>query len=300
MNKNKPIFDTTLYPFQPKTLQIKQLCYSYLDEGEGEQTVLMVHGNPSWSFYYRNLVLQLRDKYRCIAPDHIGCGLSDKPEDKQYPYQLQQRIDDLQTLIDHLGITRNITLVVHDWGGMIGMGFAAANPERISRIVVLNTGAFRLPKSKHMPWLLHLCRTPVGAVMIRGLNAFSWLTAKIGVKRQAMSADVQKAYTAPYHDWKSRISTLRFVEDIPLNDNHVSYPVVCHIEQQLTQFKNTPMLICWGMQDFVFDHHFLSEWQQRFPQAHVHSFPDCGHYILEDAATDVIPLIRNFLQANTP
>ncbi|MDQ6962919.1 MAG: alpha/beta fold hydrolase [Mariprofundaceae bacterium] len=299
MNKETPLFDKKLYPFQPKTLQLNQLDYSYLDEGDSEQVVLMVHGNPSWSFYYRDLVLKLRNDYRCVVPDHIGCGLSDKPDDTAYAYQLQQRIDDVQSLIDHLGIKKNITLVVHDWGGMIGMGFAAANPDKIKRIVVLNTGAFRLPEAKKMPWLLHLCRTPVGALLIRGFNAFSWLTAKVGVKREAMSQALQQGYTAPYNNWKNRIATLRFVEDIPLKEGHVSYETVCRIEKALPLFASTPMLICWGMQDFVFDHHFLTEWQQRFPEADVHRFDDCGHYILEDASIEVNALIQGFLEENS-
>ena len=123
----------------------------------------MVHGNPSWSFYYRNLVLALRDRYRCIVPDHIGCGLSDKPGDDRYDYTLSRRVDDLERLLEHLGITENITLVVHDWGGMIGMAYAVRHPERIKRLVILNTGAFHLPKSKPFPLGLRICRDTCSA-----------------------------------------------------------------------------------------------------------------------------------------
>ena len=129
------------YPFTGNLLDIQGLNYHYLDEGNGPP-VVMVHGNPSWSFYYRNLVLALRDRYRCIVPDHIGCGLSDKPGDNRYDYTLSRRVDDLEALLEHLGIRENITLVVHDWGGMIGMAYAVRHPERIKRLVILNTGAF--------------------------------------------------------------------------------------------------------------------------------------------------------------
>ena len=125
----------------------------------------MLHGNPTWSFYYRNLVLALRDSHRCIVPDHIGCGLSDKPPTTLYDYSLKSRIDDLEALLDSLGLRENLTLVVHDWGGMIGMGFAARHPERIKRIVASNTGAFPLPESKRLPWSLWLGRnTRLGTV----------------------------------------------------------------------------------------------------------------------------------------
>ena len=104
----------------------------YIDEGEGEP-VVMLHGNPSWSFLYRNLIDSLRGSHRVIVPDHIGCGLSEKPDDSRYTYTLQSRMDDLEDLLDHLGLDRELTLVLHDWGGMIGMAYAARHPERIAR-----------------------------------------------------------------------------------------------------------------------------------------------------------------------
>ena len=119
----------------------------YIDEGEGEP-VIMLHGNPSWSFLYRNLIDSLRGSHRVIVPDHIGCGLSDKPDDSQYAYTLKSRVDDLEALLDHLGLDRELTLVLHDWGGMIGMTYAARHPERIARLVVTNTAAFHLPAAK--------------------------------------------------------------------------------------------------------------------------------------------------------
>ncbi|WP_279384383.1 alpha/beta fold hydrolase [Geotalea toluenoxydans] len=121
---------TKHYPFTGNYLDLNGLAYHYLDEGSGDP-VVMVHGNPSWSFYYRNLVLALRDRYRCIVPDHMGCGFSDKPDDDRYDYTLPRRVDDLERLLDHLQLSKNVTLVVHDWGGMIGMAYAVRHPERI-------------------------------------------------------------------------------------------------------------------------------------------------------------------------
>lgn len=287
-----------LFPFKRNYLQLNGQNYHYLNEGSGEP-VVMVHGNPSWSFYYRNLVTALSTQYQCIVPDHIGCGLSDKPSDKEYHYTLEQRIKDLEALLDHLNIKENITLVVHDWGGMIGMGYAARYPERIKRLVVLNTAAFNLPKSKRFPWPLWICRnTYLGTVLVRGFNAFSSIASYVGVKRKAMSKAIRQAYVAPFNSWKNRISTLRFVQDIPLLPHHRNYLLIEDIEQSLNKFQHTPTLICWGLKDFVFDKHFLEVWKTKMPHAQVNEFSDCGHYILEDASNEVINHIQDFLSNN--
>jgi pimeloyl-ACP methyl ester carboxylesterase len=290
---------TTLYPFEGKFFDRGGgLRLHYLDEGAGEP-VVMLHGNPTWSFYYRNLVLALRDTHRCIVPDHIGCGMSDKPNDGYtytYTYKLKSRVDDLERLLDSLKIMQGITLVVHDWGGMIGMAYATRHPERIRRLVILNTSAFRLPQTKPFPWPLWIVRnTPVGAVLVRGFNAFSGIAARACCTRHPLSKELRDAYTAPYDSWANRIATLRFVQDIPLKSGDISYAIVENVERNVKQFAKMPMLICWGLKDFVFDRHFLKLWEDHFPHAEVHRFEDCGHYILEDAKDEVIPLIRDFV-----
>lgn len=292
-------FDTAqyqdLYPFQGKTLDVGGARMHYLDEGQGAP-VLMVHGNPSWSFYYRNLAKELRGTHRVIVPDHIGCGLSEKPGDAAYEYTLKRRVDDLETLMDHLKIQEPITLVVHDWGGMIGFAWASRHPEKIKNIVVLNTAAFFLPATKPLPVALRVCRdSMVGEWLVRGANAFSVAASFVGCKRNPMDARLRAAYQAPYDSWESRIATCRFVQDIPLVPEDKAYQVVDEVQAGLERFKGVPMLICWGELDFVFDKHFLAEWRQRFPEATVESFPDAGHYVLEDAADEVIPAVKAFL-----
>ncbi|MCM0081527.1 alpha/beta fold hydrolase [Geomonas sp. Red32] len=283
-----------LYPFVGKTLDLGGLSYHYLDEGSGDP-VVMVHGNPSWSFYYRNLVLALRNRYRCIVPDHIGCGFSDKPGDDRYDYTLSRRVDDLEKLIDHLALTGKITLVVHDWGGMIGMAYASRHPERIGRLVILNTAAFHLPKEKKFPLGLKICRdTLLGTLLVRGFNAFSAGASIVGCKKNPMSAELQAAYRAPYDSWANRIATLRFVQDIPLTPEDRGYSLVSEVADGLERFADLPMAIFWGELDFVFDRSFLKEWMRRFPKAKVKSYPDAGHYILEDMKEEVVPLIEKF------
>jgi len=288
-----------LYPFKGKFLNRNDLNYHYLDEGSGE-TVVMVHGNPTWSFYYRNLVTALKDEgYRTIVPDHIGCGLSDKPADSQYEYTLKSRVDDLEALLEHLELRENITLVVHDWGGMIGMAYASRHPERIKRLVVLNTGAFHLPETKKLPLALKIGRdTQLGSFLIMGLNAFSLVASHVGCKRNPMSKELRRAYRKPYDCYHNRVATLRFVQDIPLAPGDASYDLVSEVQDGLQRFADVPMMICWGELDFVFDRHFLAEWRRRFPKAQVHAFADAGHYVLEDAADEVIPLVKEFLAAH--
>ncbi|MGE3821849.1 MAG: alpha/beta fold hydrolase [Isosphaeraceae bacterium] len=270
--------------------------YHYLDEGEGEP-VVMLHGNPSWSYYYRKLVEALAPSgYRAIVPDHVGCGLSEKPGDDRYEYALESRVRDLETLLDHLGLDSGLTLVTHDWGGGVGFAFAARHPERIARLVALNTAAFHLPRSKPFPWPLWVCRnSPLGAWIVRGLNAFCRGTAFIGCKQTRMSAEVKNAYLAPYDSWANRIAVHRFVQDIPLRPGDRSYDLVTFTQNQLERFAETPTLIAWGLRDFVFDRHFLDEWQRRLPSAEVHRFERAGHYVLEDAADRIIPIVRDFL-----
>jgi cis-3-alkyl-4-acyloxetan-2-one decarboxylase len=284
------------YPFTGRTLDLGGLSYHYLDEGAGE-AVVMVHGNPSWSFYYRNLVLALRDQYRCIVPDHIGCGFSDKPGDDRYDYTLKQRVDDLERLIDNLQLEGKITLVLHDWGGMIGMAYAARHPERIGRLVLLNTAGFHLPKEKKFPLGLKICRdTLLGTLLVRGFNAFSVGASIVGCKKHPMSQELMAAYRSPYNSWQNRIATLRFVQDIPLVPADRNYALVSKVADSLHQFSELPVSIFWGELDFVFDTTFLKEWQKRFPKAEVHSYPDAGHYILEDMKEEVVPLIAEFLK----
>lgn len=284
------------YPFKNHYLNLNGLKYHYLDEGSGP-AVLMLHGNPSWSFYYRNLVLALRDSHRCIVPDHIGCGFSDKPGDDKYDYTLPQRVDDLDKLLESLDLPEKLTLVVHDWGGMIGMAWGVRHPERIERLVILNTAAFPLPAAKPFPLGLRICRDSwLGTLLVRGFNAFSRGAAWVGCKQNPMSAELRAMYQLPYDSWQNRIATLRFVQDIPLKAGDRNYDLICDVADKIGQFEKLPMLILWGEQDFVFDHHFLAEWRKRFPKAELHSYRQAGHYILEDMQEEIMPIILKFIK----
>ncbi len=285
-----------LYPFTSHYMEINGLKYHFLDQGSGDP-VIMIHGNPTWSFYFRKLIRELSDRYRTIAPDHIGCGLSDKPGVKQYDYRLKNRVRDFKNFLDRLEVKEKITLVLHDWGGMIGMVYAVTYPQRIGRIVIMNTAAFLPPKGKTLPIRLKLVRnvTPLATLAVQGFNLFAcgalYMASYKGLKK-----DVKSGLIAPYNSWHNRIATLKFVQDIPVSEKDPSYGLVKSVDENLVKLRHIPMLICWGEHDFVFDSKYLAEWRRRFPNAEVHSFKDAGHYVLEDAAGRIIPLVKDFLK----
>ena len=190
------------YPFVPKSfVTASGARLSYLDEGpQRDEAVLMLHGNPTWSFYYRNLIRALAPTMRCVAPDHIGMGLSAKPEN--YDYTLATRIGDIAALVASLDLKR-VHLVVHDWGGAIGFGFAARHPGLIGRVTVLNTAAFA---STRIPARIALCKAPViGPLMVRGLNGFAWPATWMSMHRRSLTTIEKKGFLFPYDSWANRV-----------------------------------------------------------------------------------------------
>ena len=281
----------SLYPFESRFLDLGGIRYHYLDEGRGKPLV-MVHGNPTWSFYYRHLIAEMRERYRVVAPDHIGCGLSDKPQ--RYDYRLERHVSNLEALVEHLGL-ENITLVMHDWGGPVAMGYAVRHPGNVKRFVVFNTAAFWLPR---IPWFLRLSRLPgFGAAAVRALNLFAAVATVVGCRhRERMTKEVRAGYLYPYDSYANRIAILRFVEDIPVDERHPSFALLRSIEAGLTRFRRHPMIIIWGRRDPVFTDLFLASWQERFPQAVVKRLDDAGHYVVEDAHERIIPWLNEFLE----
>ena len=293
------------YDFTDYFLEVRPgIRMHYLDEGPRDgEVVVMLHGNPSWSYYWRHLVHGLRDRYRCIVPDHVGMGLSDKPDDApsalpRYDYTLRSRVEDLGTLLAQLGIDGPVTLAVHDWGGMIGFGWALSHMPQVRRLLITNTAAFPMPAEKPMPWQIALGRDyTVGEWIIRGFNAFSAGASYQGVARK-MPADVRRAYVAPYDSWAHRIATVRFMQDIPLGPRDEAWPLLEAAGRHLSDYADRPAFIGWGLRDFVFDHHFLDGFRKALPQAEVHAFDDAAHYVLEDKHEVLVPAMRAFLDRN--
>ncbi len=285
----------SLYPFASHEIVLGGHRYHFLDEGAGPPLVL-VHGNPTWSFYWRELIRGWRGHYRVLVPDHIGCGLSDKPDARHYSYRLAQRVADLVDWIERLDL-RGITLVGHDWGGAIGMGAAVAVPERFARFVLLNTAAFR---AWRCPASIRLCHLPLlGRLMIQGLNLFARAALHSAVEHhERMTPAVRAGLSAPYDSWRHRVAIDRFVKDIPLRPSHPSYATLAQIEAGLAQFQHHPVCLIWGMRDWCFGPDFLQRFRDFFPAAEVHPLADAGHYVVEDAHERIVPLVEDFLSRN--
>lgn len=281
------------YPFRSHFVTVDGVRMHYVDEGVGE-ILLCVHGNPTWSFAWRNFIKQLSSKYRVIAVDHVGCGFSEKPQ--EYPYCLRRHIDNLKGLIAQLGLN-NITLIAHDWGGAIGMGAAGELPDQFSRFVLCNTAAFR---SRRIPLRIAVCRWPAfGVLGVRGLNLFARAALTMAVaNKSVMTPAVRAGYLAPYDSWANRVAVYRFVQDIPMSPNHPTYETLVGVEQSLSQFTQRPMLLAWGEQDWCFTTTFRDEFHRRFPQAEVYSLPDAGHYLFEDAPDRIIKRLAEFLESH--
>ncbi len=260
----------------------------YLDEGSGDP-ILMVHGNPTWSFYYRNLIKEFSATHRCIVPDHVGMGLSDKPDG--YVYSIRNHIANLSKLVEELDL-RNVTLVVHDWGGPIGFGTALNSPERFKRFVVFNTSVFQGP----MPPSIGMCRIPgLGPLIINGLNGF----IRVGLiraiaDRERMAGAVGEGYLAPYDSWANRGAQKAFIDEIPMAESHPNWKLLSELDSGVSIFKDKPMVMIWGEQDFCFTPWYRQGMQERFPDAEVHPFDDAAHFVVEDAHERIIPLVHDF------
>ena len=279
------------YPFESHWIQIDGRIMHYVDEGTGP-VLLLVHGNPTWSFAWRNLVRELSREYRVIAIDHLGCGFSEKPQSDVYT--LDQHISRLVALVEHMDLNE-ITLFAHDWGGAIGMGCAGRSPERFRRFVLMNTGAFR---SKAIPLRIALCRIPVlGSLGMQGLNLFSVAALKMASEKP-LSTSARTGLIAPYNNWSNRRAVREFVHDIPLKPSHRTYDTLKAVEDGLAQFADSPILLIWGMKDWCFTPEFYNEFCQRFPSAVRHPIADAGHYIFEDATEELLAASRDFLSSH--
>jgi cis-3-alkyl-4-acyloxetan-2-one decarboxylase len=283
-----------LYPFESRRFDRGGgIRMHYVDQGRGDP-VLMLHGNPTWSFYYRDLAKTLLGAgHRVIMPDHVGMGLSDKPSDARYQYTLQSRIDDLERLMGAIGDVGPVTLVVHDWGGPIGLCWALRDLARVKSMVILNTAGAVPPAGFRMPWAIGASRGPFGPLLVQGMNMFVNGLIKKGV-RHPMAPIVAGGYRHPYRSWGDRLAIMRFIQDIPLKPGDKSYDLMMWLGNNLSNFSGIPTLLGWGMKDFVFGAPFLEQFTLRLPQAEVRRFPNAGHLPLEDSGAELLPMIREF------
>lgn len=279
------------YPFQSHWLDLGAYRLHYFAEGSGSP-LLMVHGNPTWSFLWRHLARDLRHDYRPIAMDHVGCGLSDKP--RNLTYSLPVHVANLVQLIDHLDLS-NVTLLAHDWGGPIGLRALLARRERFSRIILFNTGAFPPP---YIPWRIRACRTPLlGKIAVQGFNLFARAAQSMAVhEAHSISPTARNGLLSPYNSWQNRQAIFEFVRDIPQSENHPTWKYLEELESSLPELADLPIKLIWGMRDWCFQPVCLDRLVEHWPNAEVERIEDAGHWVTEEAQSEVLRSVSDFLQ----
>lgn len=288
------------WPFEPRWFDSADGRMHYVDEGPRDGApVVMVHGNPTWSFLYRNFIPPLVEAgHRAIAVDHLGFGRSEKP-DRRELYTIERHAQRFDTLLESLDL-HDATVVPQDWGGPIGLWWATRHPERLRGLFILNTFAHRPPEKVPLPLPLHLFRTPgVGEVMVKGLDAFKrGLLFRAGVMhRERLTDDVKRAYRAPHPSWSSRTPILVFPREIPSGPEGRVSDLLADIEERLERdFRSKPVGIAWAMKDLAFTPEMLERlWLKTFPEAPVLRIEDAGHYLQEDAHERIVPALLEHL-----
>lgn len=283
---------SSLFPYQSAQMEVGGHSLSYVDEGSGPETLLCVHGNPTWSFYYRGVIEAFAPTHRVVAVDHLGCGRSDKPTKRQFSYRFADHRDNLVELIERLDLQR-VTLIAHDWGGAIGVSSVLRVKERFERIALLNTGAF-VPS--FIPLRIAACRIPfLGTLAVRGLNLFALAALSMAMSRQNLTAAVKRELISPYDSWANRVAIDAFVKDIPMRASHPTYRELQELGDNLGTLSDLPSLLVWGMKDWCFRPECLRRFQSEWPNAEVVEIQDAGHYVIEDAPEETLNAIRQFL-----
>jgi haloalkane dehalogenase len=282
-----PAWLRKMYPFRTAGVQVEGGRMSYVDEGAPDAPpIVLLHGNPTWSFLYRGIIPRLSARYRVIAPDHIGFGLSDKPGDPAW-YTLERHIGNLEALIAALDL-RKITLVVHDWGGPIGLGYAVAHPENIARLVLLNTWA-SVPHASQPPelhWGQRISRGPLGHFTVCRLNLFVELALRMAVARRLTPRELD-AYRFPFPNARSRAGVLAFPRMIPLRESDAAWHTMSAIEAGLAKIT-APADILWGKRDPVFSALYAYLLRDRLKNAREPVFLEQASHFLPEDAPDAI------------
>ncbi|WP_163559309.1 alpha/beta fold hydrolase [Halomonas sp. NO4] len=281
--------DRTAYPFESRYFAVPAGRLHYVDEGTGSP-IVMLHGNPTWSFLYRDLIQRFRAKYRCIAVDHLGFGLSDKP--REWRYLPQDHAKNLATLIDELGL-KDITLVLQDWGGPIGLNYAVAQPDKIARLVLMNTWAWPVDRDFHFIAFSGLMGGPVGRWLIRRYNAFARLLLPLAfADRRKLGASAHRHYLCPLSRPEDRQGCLVFPRQIL-----ASTPWLSQLWQSMPRLQGKPALLVWGMKDIAFRDKELKRWEQAFPDAQTVRLGSVGHFVPEEAPDELAAALGRFLAA---
>lgn len=279
--------DTTLYPFKHHYIQLDVGRMHYVDEGEGD-IILFVHGTPTWSFLYRDFISCLSKKYRCIAIDHIGFGLSEKP--KNFDGTPQSHSKHLSELIEQLNLT-NITLVVHDFGGPIGLSSAIQNNDRIEKIVLFNSWLWETKNTPSAQKINKVINSKIGRFMYLRLNFSPKFLLKKGFyEKKKLSKKIHKQYIYPFPNKQSRLSLLKIGKSLVGSSDWYQKQW-----ENLGKLDQKPWLILWGTKDEFITTEYLQKWKDRLPLAKVKEY-DCGHFLQEEKSKETIQEIEGFME----
>jgi pimeloyl-ACP methyl ester carboxylesterase len=288
-NRQTNWLDITLYPFKKKYLPVRGGHMHYVDEGQGE-IILFIHGTPTWSFLYRDFIKAFSKTHRCIAMDHIGFGLSDKPENAEGTPQAHGQ--NVGTLIEQLDL-KNITLVVHDFGGPIGLSAAIKHHNRIKQMVVFNTWLWETKNDPAAQKINKILHSWIGKFLYLRMNfSVRFLLKKGYYNKEMLTPQIHKHYLAPFPNAVSRWSLLKLGKALVGASDWYQ-------EQwnRLNVLDQKPWLFLWGTKDEFITPDYLQKWKARFPNADVKELV-CGHFVQEEKSSESIQYIHSFLQTN--
>ncbi|ARS34870.1 alpha/beta fold hydrolase [Pontibacter actiniarum] len=278
--------DRILYPFQHHQMQATHGSLHYVDEGTGAP-IVFVHGTPTWSFLWRQQIKSLSRKFRCVAPDHLGFGLSDAPTD--FDYSPEAHADNLEQLIDHLQL-KNITLVVHDFGGPIGLRYALRHPENVKNLVILNTWMWSLEEEKSMMKISRFMAGGVGRFLYLQLGFSARMLLPQGYhEKKHLTKDIRQHYQKPLSSSTNRLGTWSFAKAL-----HEANPYFAELWEQHEKLHSINKLILWGEKDKLLPIHFLDKWERAFPEAQVKRLK-AGHFLQEEKGGEVAEAISTFV-----
>lgn len=281
-------FENT-FPFKPNFKDINGFDMHYIDEGEGEPIVCL-HGMPTWSYLYRKFISALSDEYRIIVPDQMGFGKSDVPHDK--PYLLEQHVNNTTQLLVDLDL-KDITLVVQDWGGPIGFGFAVDHPDMVKALVIMNT-SIGVMKEGSKPWYHIMEKRGMYEQFIKDISGI----IKMGIfNKEKITPLMLKAYEMPFMNDESLIGALAWPKDIPIGNSHPSAAAMLHIRQNMQKLSDKRKILIWGMNDPIFQPRMIDWWNKIYPGIETHRIENASHFLQEDAPDQIINIMKSFLKS---
>jgi haloalkane dehalogenase len=279
--------DRSAYPFASHRMAVDGGQMHYVDEGAG-RPVVMVHGTPTWSFLYRHLISGLSPDFRVVAPDHIGFGLSDKPP--AWGYRPADHARNLETLIEGLGL-EDITLVLHDLGGPIGMGYALQHPEKVRSLVIFNTFFWSLKGDPAFETPSRLFSNPLGKFLYKNMNFSPVVMVRAAWgNRSKLTPAVHRHYTQALPSPAERQGTWQFVQELQGSSDWYA-----DLWERRERVREKPALLLWGMKDIAFKEKELQRAASVFADARIQRFPEAGHFIQDEAGPELVPIIRAFL-----